>query len=383
MWKNIASNAFTLLALLTFLLAGAIMWGKSRYNNPGPSEAQICLQVTPGTSFKKISNQLEEQEIISNGQIFRLGADYTDKTSKLKAGSWLIPPKASMNEITDIITRGGASTCGTEVIYRVGVSKSVVDVREMSEETGKYEEVLEFNLDDTPPEEFAKVMEEPDTRLRVAVAEGTTSWQITDALNRIAGLEGEVEVPAEGTLAPNSYEFKKGDERQAILERMKEAQATILADAWAARAGDLPIKTPEEALILASIIEKETGVPEERGTVAGVFTNRLRQRMKLQTDPTVIYGITNGEGILGRGLKQSELRTPTPYNTYVIPALPPTPIANPGKASIEAAVNPDKVEYLFFVADGTGGHAFAKTVEEHNANVVKWRKIEAERKANQ
>jgi UPF0755 protein len=159
---------------------------------------------------------------------------------------------------------------------------------------------------------------------------------------------------------------------------MQAAQEQILADAWAARADGLPVATPEEALILASLVEKETGVPTERRQVASVFVNRLERGMRLQTDPAVIYGVTKGEGILGRGLRRSELDAPTPWNTYVIPALPPTPIANPGKASIEAALNPDTTDFVFFVADGSGGHAFAVTLDEHNRNVAAWRKIEAE-----
>ncbi|MFT6119249.1 MAG: UPF0755 protein [Yoonia sp.] len=160
---------------------------------------------------------------------------------------------------------------------------------------------------------------------------------------------------------------------------MTSAQSQILAEAWAGRADGVPLASPEEALILASIVEKETGVAEERRQVASVFVNRLNQGMRLQTDPTVIYGITQGEGILGRGLRQSELRRETPWNTYVIPALPPTPIANPGRASIEAALNPDSTPFIFFVADGTGGHAFATTLADHNRNVQVWRAIEAER----
>ena len=198
----------------------------------------------------------------------------------------------------------------------------------------------------------------------------------------IEAMAGKVEaVPAEGMLAPDSYDIEKGADRAALLTKMETAQAARLAEAWDARAEGLPYKTPEEALVMASIVEKETGVPEERGRVASVFLNRLEQGMKLQTDPTVIYGITKGEGVLGRGLRQSELRKETPYNTYVIDGLPPGPIANPGLESIRAALNPDKTEYLFFVADGTGGHAFAETLEEHNRNVEAWRKIEAERAA--
>ena len=163
---------------------------------------------------------------------------------------------------------------------------------------------------------------------------------------------------------------------------MEAVQVLRVGAAWEARDPDIPVESPEELLILASIIEKETGVPDERGQVASVFVNRLERGMRLQTDPTVIYGITQGEGVLGRGLRQSELRRSTPWNTYVIIGLPPTPIANPGMASLEAAASPEATDYLFFVADGTGGHAFATTLDEHNSNVAKWRQIEAERAGN-
>ena len=170
---------------------------------------------------------------------------------------------------------------------------------------------------------------------------------------------------------------KRGMKRADLVSQMIANQSAILDDLWAKRAEGLPYKTPEEALVMASIVEKETGVPSERPRVASVFLNRLEQGMKLQTDPTVIYGLTKGKGVLGRGLRQSELRSNTPYNTYVIDGLPPTPIANPGVEAIKAAVNPDQTDYLFFVADGSGGHAFAQSLEEHNANVAAWRKIEA------
>jgi UPF0755 protein len=179
-------------------------------------------------------------------------------------------------------------------------------------------------------------------------------------------------------LAPQSYEVTRGADRATLLAEMQTRQAAILAEAWAGRAEGLPYDTPEQALVMASIVEKETGVPEERGRVASVFINRLEQGIKLQTDPTVIYGITKGHGALGRGLRQSELRGKTPYNTYVIDGLPPTPIANPGQASIEAALNPDSTKYLFFVADGSGGHAFAETLAEHNDNVARWRALETQ-----
>ena len=188
---------------------------------------------------------------------------------------------------------------------------------------------------------------------------------------------GEVaEIPAEGSLAPDTYLLEKGGDRNAILAQMASRQAAILAQEWEARPFGMPYETPEEALIMASIVEKETGQADERPQVASVFVNRLRQGMRLQTDPTVIYGVTNGQAVLDRGLRRSELDTPTPFNTYRIDGLPPTPIANPGRAAIRAALNPDETDYLYFVADGTGGHAFSRTLEEHNAAVARWREIE-------
>ena len=187
------------------------------------------------------------------------------------------------------------------------------------------------------------------------------------------------ERPAEGLLAPDSYEVTPGTTRLSLLEEMQARQQTRLTDAWLTREDGLPISSPMELLTLASIIEKETAVAEERGQVASVFVNRLNQGIRLQTDPTVIYGITRGQGTLGRGIRQSELRRETPWNTYVIDGLPPTPIANPGLAALEAAANPDETAYIFFVADGTGGHAFAETLAEHNRNVAAWREIERSR----
>ena len=203
---------------------------------------------------------------------------------------------------------------------------------------------------------------------------------MVEALKTIDFLTGDIaQVPAEGLLAPDSYEIKAGDLRQDLLERMLQAQERRLDEVWAQRSDITPVKTMEELLILASIIEKETGVADERFTVASVFANRLQKGMPLQTDPTVIYGVTGGKGPLGRGLRKSELRKDTPWNTYVNRGLPPTPIANPGLASLQAALKPAATDFIFFVADGTGGHAFAVTLKDHNRNVAAWRKIEATR----
>ncbi|MFU8883410.1 MAG: endolytic transglycosylase MltG [Rhodobacterales bacterium] len=381
MWRHIASNAVTFLIVVVFLLAGVILWGQREYTAQGPLEQAICLQVERGSSMARVSRTLADQGAISNARIFRLGVDYAEKADQLKAGSFLIPPGASMDGIADIITRGGPSTCGTEVVYRIGVNSASIVVRDLDPATSRYEERISFSpADDEAPAEYAQLRGQSDTRFRVALAEGVTSWQVVDALSRLDVLTGEVaEVPAEGSLAPDSYEVVPGDDRTALLTRMRTAQDRILTEAWANRADGLPLASPEEALILASIIEKETGVADERRQVASVFVNRLNRGMRLQTDPTVIYGITRGEGVLGRGLRQSELRGATPWNTYVIEGLPPTPIANPGRASILAALDPDDTPYVFFVADGTGGHAFAETLQEHNRNVAVWRRIEAER----
>ncbi|MEL6597049.1 MAG: endolytic transglycosylase MltG [Pseudomonadota bacterium] len=384
MWRHIASNVLTLFVVVLFLAGGVIAWGANQYTAEGPLTDAICLRVESGSNMSRVSRDLEEQGAISSGMIFRLGSDYADKTSQLKAGSFLVTPGASMEDIVDRVTRGGASTCGTEVVYRIGVLRTTVQVRELDPATNSYVERVVFNpSEDAVPEDYTDVKAQEDVRFRIALAEGATSWQIIESLKQIDILEGDPgEVPAEGMLAPDSYEVTRGVQRADLVAQMMSAQEQILADAWATRDASVPLESPEEALILASIVEKETSVPEERRQVASVFVNRLNQGMRLQTDPTVIYGITRGQGALGRGLRRSELQRETPWNTYVIPALPPTPIANPGRAAIEAALNPDETPYIFFVADGTGGHAFAVTLDEHNRNVARWREIEAER-ANQ
>lgn len=384
MWRHIASNAVTFIIVGLFLLGGAILWGQGQYKSAGPLEQAICLKVDRGSTMSRVSADLGEQGAISSPSVFRIGADYEEKTDDLKAGSFLVPEGASMEEIVSIITRGGASSCGTEVVYRIGVTRATVQVRQLDPTTNRFVEKANFNpAEEEAPEEYTRVRGEADTRYRIALAEGVTSWQVVDALKSVEVLSGEVaEVPAEGMLAPDSYEVRVEDARKDVLERMQTAQEERIAEVWAQRRDDVPLESPEEMLTLASIIEKETGVAEERRQVASVFTNRLNQGIKLQTDPTVIYGITRGEGVLGRGLRRSELRRETPWNTYVIDGLPPTPIANPGLESLRAAVDPDETPYIFFVADGTGGHAFAETLAEHNANVAKWRQIEAERANN-
>jgi UPF0755 protein len=380
MWKHVVANFLTVAILGLMALAALIGWAKGQYTGSGPLAEAICLKVEKGSNFRRVADDLSGRGAVAWPYIFKVGADYAGRTGDLKAGSYLIPAGASMEAIVGAITGTGQSTCGTEINYRIGVNGADVLVSELDPATQKLAEVMKFDpVAEGVPADYAKYAEDGDVRLKVTLAEGVTSWQVVDALARADFLTGEVkDIPAEGTLAPQQYEVTRGEARADLVSQMIADQAAILADLWAKRVEGLPYETPEEAMVMASIVEKETGVPEERARVASVFLNRLEQGMKLQTDPTVIYGLTKGKGVLGRGLRQSELRSNTPYNTYVIDGLPPGPIANPGRSAIEAALNPEKTEYLFFVADGTGGHVFAETLAEHNENVAKWRAIEAE-----
>ncbi len=387
MWRNLASNMLSLLIVGLVLLAGVVAWGQRQYVAEGPLSEAICLQVPPGSNMIRVGDDLAERGAVSSATIYRLGAEYSDKSQDLKAGSFLIQPGASMQEIVGSLTGEGLSTCGTEVIYQVSVASQNVRVRELNPNTQDFEIVSEFDpvsLEGQLPDAYTRALDDVATRYRVVVAEGVTSWQVVNAISNSDLFSGEVsETPDEGSLAPDGYDIQVGEDRQEFLNEMIGLQTDRLFAAWENRASDAPVETPAEALILASIIEKETSVPDERGVVSSVFANRLEQGIRLQTDPTVIYGITRGEGTLGRGIRQSELRRETPWNTYVIDGLPPTPIANPGQAAIEAALNPEDTDYIFFVADGTGGHAFAETLAEHNRNVARWREIEAERAAQQ
>jgi len=382
MWKSVASNALTLFIVILVLAAGLVAWGRQAFHEPGPLAQASCLRVDRGDSTSAIAGKLVAQGAVSNEYVFRIGADYTEKAGQEKFGSYLIPANASMPQILDIVTAGGQSTCGREINYQIGVANAQLVLRDLNPATGRFEEVAKYDpaTGDRPAAFDGDGDGDEDMRLRVTLAEGVTSWQVVDAMKRAEFLAGDVaEVPAEGSLAPDSYEVTDGQERAALLAEMADRQTRILADLWESREEGLPYASPEEALIMASIVEKETGIAEERPMVASVFVNRLRQGMRLQTDPTVIYGVTKGEGVLGRGLRASELRGRTPYNTYVIDGLPPTPIANPGRLSIQATLHPAQSEYVFFVADGSGGHVFATNLEDHNANVVKWREVERAR----
>ncbi|CUH21986.1 putative aminodeoxychorismate lyase [Jannaschia seosinensis] len=382
MWKHIAANALTLGVVLIACAAAIVQIGTSRWAAPGPLSDAVFFEVPRGASLRAVSDALEAQGVVSSASLFRVGTGYVDRDDDLKFGTYEIPAGASMPEVLDIVTAGGPSVYPFSVTYVLRAQGPEVRVRERQPGRPDPVEIATYTPGEAVPEAFTDLLDRdiPMT-WRIAVAPGLTSWEIVEGLKGADFLEGEVSVPAEGTLAPDTYEVAQGADVADLIERMRVRQEAILADAWASRAPGLPIASPEEALILASIVEKETGVPEERRMVAAVFTNRLQQGMRLQTDPTVIYGITNGQGALGRGIYQSELDRVTPYNTYRIDGLPPTPIANPSAEAIRAAVDPAETGFVFFVADGTGGHAFAETLAEHNQNVAEWRAIEAARGA--
>ena len=382
MWKSVAANGMSFLIVVLVGFAGLVGWGQSEFRGQGPLDQAIFFEVPRGATMRQVSSALEEEGALSSPLVFRLGADYAGYASELRFGNYEIPAGASMEDILEIVTSGGASTfryTATFVLRNTGTGE--IRLRERVPGTGEIVDLATFSYDAEVPEIYRELTN-GDTSVvyRVSVPEGLTSWQIVEGLNQAEFLSGEVaSVPAEGMLAPDTYEVQRGAARTELLARMLSAQSEILANAWENRVDGLPLNSPEEALILASIIEKETSVPDERRQVASVFVNRLNRGMRLQTDPTVIYGVTEGRGILDRGIRQSELRDENPWNTYVIDGLPITPIANPGRAAIEAALDPDGSPYIFFVADGTGGHAFAETLDEHNRNVAAWRRIEAER----
>lgn len=379
MWRSLASNALTLFIVVFVLVAGLIAWGQQKYIKPGPLAQTICFKVGKGASMSAVSASLQQQGAISDARIFRIGAEYSGKSGQLKFGSYLLEPGASMQSVAVALTTSGQTSCGQDVNLRIGVTGVEVVLRSYDSATAGYVEVAKFDPSVGPaPAAYTTAEMDTDLRWRVTLAEGVTSWQVVQSLKAANFLTGDVKtVPLEGTLAPQSYEVEKGGDRAALLAEMTAKQSEILTELWASRADGLPYKTPEDALVMASIVEKETGVAEERAKVASVFLNRLAQKMKLQTDPTVIYGVTKGQGILGRGLRQSELRRETPWNTYVIPGMPATPICNPGRAAIEAALTPENTDLVYFVADGSGGHAFAATLAEHNKNVAKWRALQA------
>ena len=377
MFRSLASNTLTVLILGFFVVGALGVWGKSQFVTDGPLQSAICFKVGSGSTLRTVAENLVKEKAISSDFIFRVSMESSGLSRRIKAGSFLVPKNASMAEISKRITESGVSNCGNEVIYRVGITSLKIEVRDTDPNTGKMAKVAEFPLDEFANEKLNEFISQHSTRFRVTLAEGVSSWKVYKALLDIKFLKGDMEnIPDEGTIAPESYDFTNGATRKLLVERMQKRQESILEDAWTARQPNLPLTKKDEALILASIIEKETSVEIERSKVSSVFINRLLRDIALQTDASVVYGITKGKKVLGRGLRRSELKKDTPWNTYVHKGLPPSPIGNPGKASIFAALNPDRTNYLYFVADGSGGHAFAENLRDHNINVAKWRKIE-------
>jgi UPF0755 protein len=280
-----------------------------------------------------------------------------------------IPARAGKRDIADVLQREGVIDVNPWVfIGGVLAMKASSDLK-----PGEYSFQKNASLRDV----IATIVEGKVVQHAVTIPEGLTSEQIVERLGENDIFSGSVrEIPREGTLLPETYKFPRGTSRDQVIQRMQQAQKRAVADIWERRSQDLPIKSPEQLVTLASIVEKETGKPDERSRVAAVFVNRLKQRIKLQSDPTIIYGLVGGKGTLGRPIKRSEITQPSPYNTYVIDGLPPGPISNPGRASLEAAANPARTRDLFFVADGTGGHAFTETYDQHQKNVAKLRASE-------
>jgi UPF0755 protein len=307
-----------LLILLTLLVigAGAAQWYFHSWTAPGPAEAEKVVMIAPGSGLSRIAQLLEEAGAISWKRLFEIELRLRDQAGQLKAGEYAIPAHASMADIAAILIEG----------------KSI--------------------------------------QHRLTVAEGLTSdmiWKLVQADKVLTGDAGPV--PAEGTLLPETYLFTRGMTRREMLRQMAQAQRNFIAERWPGRSPNLPYGTVEQAVILASIVEKETGLAEERRRVAAVFVNRLRLGMRLQSDPTIIYDLTKGYP-LGRGIRLSELEGATPYNTYVIAGLPPGPIANPGKDALAAVMNPPDTNDIYFVADGSGRSVFSPTLDEHNRNVL-------------
>lgn len=321
-----------IITLATLLAAGGFYWGTSQFYKEGPLRKNIVIEIPSGSSLSRIAHMLDEAGAIENPLVFKVAARLFGKHRHLKAGEYEFRPRMGAAQILEKIHMG-------DVVVR-----------------------------------------------RLTIPEGLTSWEVVQRLNAVEELSGQIEeIPPEGTLLPETYDYQKGESRVAVIRRMQDSMRETLDKLWIERNEELPVTSKEEAVILASVIEKETGKAKERRKVAGVFVNRLKKNMLLQTDPTVIYALTNGrpenegQGPLGRRLLRKDLQYDSPYNTYLYPGLPPGPIANPGRAAIEAALNPAQHNYLYFVADGTGGHAFAKTLAEHNRNAALWRQIRRER----
>jgi UPF0755 protein len=318
--------------IMSILLVGLVgsllgfVYARQAFVAPGPLQQDRAVFIERGSTAEQVAQTLERNGVINSALVFSGAVQLYGVRGDLKWGEYMFPRGASTAEALAIVLEG-------------------------------------------KPIEY-----------RITIPEGLTSEQIVGRLRDNDVLTGDIaRIPREGSLLPDTYRFTRGTSRQQMVDQMTQFQNRLVQQIWARRGPDLPIRTPEELVILASIVEKETGKAEERPRVAGVFVNRLTRRMRLQSDPTIVYGIVGGRGSLGRGILASEIQRLTPYNTYQIDGLPPTPIANPGRAAMEAVANPARHRDLFFVADGTGGHAFAETLEQHNRNVANWRRIERER----
>ena len=308
--------------------------------------------------------------MIGAGTVYYYGRQLLETPGPLKEDKVVnIPTRAGKRDIADALQREGVINVNPWVfIGGVFALKASSDLK-----PGEYEFRKNASLRDV----IATIVEGKVVQHAITIPEGLTSEQIVARLTDNDIFAGSVrELPREGTLLPETYKFPRGTTRDQVIQRMQQTQKRVLAEIWDRRNPDVPIKSPEALVTLASIIEKETGKAEERSRVAAVFVNRLRQKIKLQSDPTIIYGLVGGKGTLGRPIRRSEITQPSPYNTYVIEGLPPGPIANPGRASLEAAANPARTRDLFFVADGTGGHTFTETYDQHQKNVAKLRAIE-------
>ncbi|MBX9648553.1 MAG: endolytic transglycosylase MltG [Xanthobacteraceae bacterium] len=308
--------------------------------------------------------------MIGAGTTYYYGRQILETPGPLKEDKVVnIPSRAGKRDIADALQREGVINVNPWLfIGGVFALKASSDLK-----PGEYEFRKNASLRDV----IATIVEGKVVQHAVTIPEGLTSEQIVARLTDSDIFAGSVrEIPREGTLLPETYKFPRGTTRDQVIQRMQQTQKRVLAEIWERRNPEVPIKSPEALITLASIIEKETGKADERSRVAAVYVNRLRQKMKLQSDPTIIYGLVGGKGTLGRPIRRSEITQPSPYNTYVIEGLPPGPIANPGRASLEAAANPARTRDLFFVADGTGGHTFTETYDQHQKNVVKLRAIE-------
>jgi UPF0755 protein len=308
--------------------------------------------------------------MLGAGGVYYYGRQVLEAPGPLKEDKIVnIPQRAGKRDIAETLNREGVTDINPWVfIASVAALKASSDLK-----PGEYSFQKNASLRDV----IATIVEGKVVQHSVTIPEGLTSEQIVARLSDNDIFTGSVrELPREGTLLPETYKFPRGTTREQVIQRMQQAHKRVLGEIWDRRNQDIPVKTPEQLVTLASIIEKETGRPDERSRVAAVFVNRLKQRIKLQSDPTIIYGLVGGKGTLGRPIKRSEITQPSPYNTYVIEGLPPGPIANPGRASLEAAANPARTRDLFFVADGTGGHAFTETYDAHQKNVAKLRAME-------